>query len=105
MMWTVYNVYVMAVVVVHQETASLALAVFECLLGDRLCWVYDLPVCLYGELSTHGLHLFYIVCSYCSSSPTHACCSHMLPSFPFCSCSGSTVVMDCTQVLLEILDI
>ena len=31
------------------------------LLGDGLCWVYNPPICLYGKLSTFGLHLFYSV--------------------------------------------
>ena len=36
-------------------------AEFMKVLGDRLCWVYDLPVHLYGELSIFGLYLFYTV--------------------------------------------
>ena len=56
--------------------------IFLSLLGDRLCWVYDPPVHLYGELSTFRLHLFYIVHSYRSSFPTHAHCSRTLPSPP-----------------------
>ena len=34
------------------------------LLGDRLCWVYDLPVRLYGRLSIFGLHHYYTACLY-----------------------------------------
>ena len=36
-------------------------ALYKKLLGDRLCWVYDPPVRLYGELSILGLH--FILCS------------------------------------------
>ena len=52
------------------------------LLGDRLCWVYNLPVRLYNGLSISDLHLLDALLTYHSLSPTHTRCSRTLPS-PF----------------------
>ena len=68
--------------------------------GDRFCWVYNLPVHLYGELSLFKLHSIYVVCYL----PLILSCTHMLPS-PFLHiCSRLTIVTDYSIYrLLEVL--
>ena len=76
------------------------------LLGDRLCWVYDPPVCLYDELSIirlyptlHNLSVPLVI------SYTRCCFTRDVFLIPFRSCSGPTPVTDLFSVFLEVLGI